>query len=445
MIEAPVRNFLRALRRAIRQVRLYPAGHPLTEEAIKDSGRAVEELTEFEGEIVITLHEDAFYLNRSLLPHTSLEFNGLLREMQDRAIDSVTVIRPVSREDMYDLANFIAGEGDDLPAGGTVRLNERSVGFSELEVSPMSKLRRSYAGSLDALRAISGSLATDSGFELGRVVSAVEGIFEHSISHSGAALLLSTVKSHDEYTFYHSVNTCILSLAMGRLVGLEKEQLLPIGVGALLHDIGKVAVSARVLQSPGRLNEEQWKEIQLHPQEGAQAIMAAAGVGHEISATIAFEHHARFDGKGYPTVTRAGKPHVFSRLVSVADTYDAVTTRRSYRRAETPNRALNVLLNGAGSNYDPDLVTGFIQMMGVYPPGSILVLSGGETVMVTRQLDDGDRKLQGVMVKSATGELIEPEPVVLDTAAVVDQILPDRAGIDPAALLERIGVQDSLH
>lgn len=322
MIEAPVRNFLRALRRAIRQVRLYPAGHPLTEEAIKDSGRAVEELTEFEGEIVITLHEDAFYLNRSLLPHTSLEFNGLLREMQDRAIDSVTVIRPVSREDMYDLANFIAGEGDDLPAGGTVRLNERSVGF-ELEVSPMSKLRGSYAGSLDALRAISGSLATDSGFELGRVVSAVEGIFEHSISHSGAALLLSTVKSHDEYTFYHSVNTCILSLAMGRLVGLEKEQLLPIGVGALLHDIGKVAVSARVLQSPGRLNEEQWKEIQLQPQEGAQAIMAAAGVGHEISATIAFEHHARFDGKGYPTVTRAGKPHVFSRLVSVADTYDA--------------------------------------------------------------------------------------------------------------------------
>lgn len=104
-----------------------------------------------------------------------------------------------------------------------------------------------------------------------------------------------------------------------------------------------------------------------------------------------------------------------------------------------------MLLNGAGSNYDPDLVTGFIQMMGVYPPGSILVLSGGETVMVTRQLDDGDRKLQGVMVKSATGEFIEPEPVVLDTAAVVDQILPDRAGIDPAALLERIGVQDSLH
>ena len=98
---------------------------------------------------------------------------------------------------------------------------------------------------------------------------------------------------------------------------------------------------------------EQWAEIKLHPQEGAAAILAAAAPGQEIAAVVAFEHHARFDRQGYPGMTYSRPAHFFSRLVSTADTYDALTTRRSYRRAETPNRALRVLLQGGGTLYDP--------------------------------------------------------------------------------------------
>ena len=273
---------------------------------------------------------------------------------------------------------------------------------------------------------------------MGPIVAAVEGLFEQSMSQSSASLLLSTVKSHDEYTFYHSVNACILALAIGRMIGVDRHHLIPIGVGAVLHDIGKTAVSTSVLNYPGRLNDEQWKEITLHPQEGALAILAAGGPGHEISATVAFEHHARFDGNGYPGISRQRRPHVYSRLVAVADTYDAITTRRSYRRAETPNHALNALLSGAGSGYDPDLVRTFIDLMGIYPPGSILETSSGALAVVVSKSSDPGGPLDSLLVRDPAGNDIEPEPYALQPDDVTRQLLAQQVDIDPAALLENV-------
>jgi HD-GYP domain-containing protein (c-di-GMP phosphodiesterase class II) len=436
MNEASIRDFLQALKRVTRQVGLYPPGHPLTAEALVAAEDSVRQLTSTESEVVITLAEDAFYLNRVLLPHTSLEYNGLLRSMQARGIETITVISPVSGGDLFDLAAFIAAVSDDLPADGTIRLNESGLSLFDQGRSPLSRLRRSYVGSLDTLRVVNDSMAAEGAFELNSVVEAVEGLLESSLDQSGAALLLSTVKSHDEYTFYHSVNVCILSLALGRLVGLADDDLVPIGVGAALHDIGKVAVPTSTLNYPGRLSVEQWQEVELHPQEGSQAILAAGGTAGRVAAVIALEHHSRFDGMGYPVVTRNRRPHPFSRLVSVVDTYDAITTRRVYRRAETPNRALNALLDGAGSAYDPDMVRLFIEMMGVYPPGSVLRMSNGETIMVVG-MDGGE--MQAVMVRDREGvPLEEPEPVSVVEDDVVDQLPASQAGIDPASVLEHL-------
>jgi HD-GYP domain-containing protein (c-di-GMP phosphodiesterase class II) len=284
---------------------------------------------------------------------------------------------------------------------------------------------------------VTGSIAVQGAFELGSVVMAVEGLFENAVTHSGAALLLATVKSHDEYTFFHSVNSCILALAAGRSIGIDRDNLLPIGVGAILHDIGKVAVDPTVLNYPGRIDAQQWAEIKIHPQEGALAIMAAGGDNHEIAATVALEHHARYDGEGYPEVQRSRRPHPFSRLVSVVDTYDAITSRRSYRRAETPHRALQVLLSRAGSMYDPEMVTAFIRMVGLYPPGSILRLTTGEMVVVTAPPPEPDAPLPVLLVRDTSGfELMEPEPMRVRSEEVVEQLLPQQAGIDPGEYLE---------
>ncbi len=439
MNEHVVRDFLQALRRVARQVGLYPAGHPLTAEALEAAEKAVRDLSSTGGEeAVIAVTEDSVYFNRTLLPHTSLEYNSLIVEMHRRGLESITVVNPVLGTDLFDLAAFVAGVSDDLPAGGTIKLNEAPVSGGEDGV--LSHMRRSYAGSLGALRTATNSLAGEGAFDLQAVMESVEDLLNATLFSSSASLLLSTVKSHDEYTFYHSVNTCILSLAVGRLIGLEHDELLAVGAGAVLHDIGKVAISTATLNYPGRLSEEQWMEVKLHPQEGAQAILAAAGPRHAVAAAIALEHHTRYDGTGYPNGNERRRPHLFSRLVAVADVYDAITTRRSYRRAETPNRALHVLADGAGTVYDPDMVRRFVKVMGLYPPGSVVRLSSGELMVVTHHRDDDFRRLHGVIAKDSAGVPIDPEPIEVGIDRVADQILAERAGIDPASLVEQAGI-----
>ncbi|MDP8959518.1 MAG: HD-GYP domain-containing protein [Actinomycetota bacterium] len=442
MKETPARDFLAELRKAARHLTLYPQGHPIADEAVRGAARVSGALTRAGGgEAVVSIFDDAFYLGSQVLPHASLEFNGLLREMQSRGIESMTLLAPVSAADVADLAAFVAGASGDLPAGGSVRLNERPLSPPELGATDsMSGVRRSYARSLDIMRAIAAATRTGQDFDLSGVSWAVEGLVEQALSQPSASLLLSTVKSHDEYTFYHSVNVCILSLTLGRLTGLEDHHLQPLGVGSLLHDIGKVAVPAATLQHPGRLDHHQWMEVKLHPQDGAETIMAAAGPDQEVASVIAFEHHARFDGSGYPKVSGRKRLHFFSRLVGIADSYDAITTRRSYRRAETPHRALDVLLRGAGSHYDPDLVRAFVHMMGVYPPGSLLQLDSGDVVMVTHDQDGDPRRPATVLVRSASGEMVEPEPYSLEGREVAEQLLPQQVGIEPAALLEQVSI-----
>jgi len=292
------------------------------------------------------------------------------------------------------------------------------------------------------------ALNAGQGLDLDGASTAVSALLDQTFAQPSAALLLSNVKSHHEYTFYHSVNTCILSLALGRLVGIPERGLLLMGTGALLHDIGKVGVSTAVLQHPGRLSPEQWNEIRRHPQIGAEAILAAAGAGQEVTAAIAFEHHARYDGSGYPRLIyndhtqggHKGPQHFFSRLVAVTDTYDAITTRRSYRRAEPPSRALHVLLQGSGTSYDPDFVLAFIHLMGVYPPGSFLRLTSGKIAMITHPAQEPDGMPGAVLVIDEEDRLIdEPELITLDRGSVVEPLAATAVGVEAAAVLEKVG------
>jgi HD-GYP domain-containing protein (c-di-GMP phosphodiesterase class II) len=443
MREQSARQLLKDLQALARQMALYPTGHPTTGEALTAATGSAEQLAAAAGgEVVLTLLTDSFYLDRTLLAHASLESSALLRTMQGRGIESVTFLSPVAGADIADLGAFVAGLSADVPAESTVRLNDSVYSKSDLEAdSSSANLRRSYARSLDVLRSVAGALDTDEPIDLSVASWAVEQLVEQTISQPAASLLLSTMKSHDEYTFFHSVNVCILSISLGRMSGLEGEQLKVLAIGALLHDIGKIRVDSSILQFPGRLDQDQWKQIKLHPQEGAASIMAAAAPGQEIAATVAFEHHARFDGSGYPSVTRREHDlHFFSRLVATTDTYDAITTRRSYRRAETPNRALGVLLKGSATFYDPDFVRAFIELVGIYPPGSLLLLDGGEVAMVTKTVEAGEVP-DLVIVRAPDGTLLdEPEPIPAVGRTVVDQLIPGQVGVDPAALLEKAGI-----
>ncbi len=173
-------------------------------------------------------------------------------------------------------------------------------------------------------------------------------------------------------------------------------------------------------------------------------------------AAVALEHHARYDGSGYPNLFYFEEPpehtspgpyphplHLFSRLTTVADGYDALTSRRAYRRPETPARALRMLLSDAGGMYDPDVVHAFIDIMGEFPPGSLLRLQGGEVVLVNQPTPDPDGPIPAVLVADAGGRrLPSPEPCSFLPGQVAAYLTPDRAGATPAQILEHAGAAD---
>jgi HD-GYP domain-containing protein (c-di-GMP phosphodiesterase class II) len=429
MSELVARGFLRALFHAGQSLLRHPPTHPAVEDAVAALQRAAEVLTSGRTEAVITVGAEAFYLGPRLLPQASIEFHGMRRDLQQRGVDSITVLRGASSRDLADLAGLVAGHGPDLPAGGTVRLNERPLAPAELEQRPLSGLRRTYAASLDALRAVSSGRR----LELGRVSGAVEGFLHDGAADGGPSLMLATLHNHDETTFYHSVNVCLLSLALGHSVGLSDADLRLLGMGALLIDIGRVVLDDPGLRLTGRLSSEDWALVRLHPQEGALAILAATAPGEEIAAQIALEHHVRFDGSGYPDLG-GRRPHLLSRLVAVADTYDAIISDRPYRPARSAHEARGILARGAGEAYDPDVVEAFNRLMGLYPPGSLLRLDSDEVVMMTSAAG-GARG--AMLVRDGSGALLDvPEPWDLAGRRVAEVLLPDDVGVPPASLLE---------
>ena len=426
-----VQTYFRGLKSSIAQTSLYPSHHPGYLGAIAAGLAAAEALVGGGGSVRIAVKDDACYLDDELLPHASLAFASLLGLLLDRGVESMTLLHPILEDDYNGFVEFLIGLRRDPPDGGSIRLNEETLHGLDQSVS---ELQKSYFGAVGSLRRAGQRLAGAGSMELSPVMDAVDVMVDQSLSSGAASLLLSTISSHDEYTFYHSVNTCLMVVALSRLVGLDRDEVVAMGAGAVLHDVGKVAIANRTLNHPGRLSGDQWQEISMHPQEGAQAILAAGGPGHEIAAAVALEHHARYDGLGYPYVPSRREPHLFSSMVSVVDAYDALTSRRPYRRSHTPNRALQLLLQGAGSAFDPEMVKLFIQMMGIFPPGSVLRLEGGALVVVVEHgLDLPD--LKGVLMRGADGHDVEPTLVSSAVEEVAEQVSADSVGIEPASLI----------
>jgi HD-GYP domain-containing protein (c-di-GMP phosphodiesterase class II) len=437
MREIAIGQFLGSLRRAVASVHLYPGGHPQSEMALDMLTETTGILTAGTEQVAISMMDNAFYLDRSLLPQVSLEYRDLYRLLHGRGLDSITISDGATIGDLAELAGFLADEGSDLPAEGTVRLNERPYNRSDLlKQASMSEIRHSYAASLDFMHGVAESMEADIGADITDAVWTVEQLLEKVLLQPGASLLLSTLKTHDGYTFYHSINTSLLALTVGQVIGLNNDQLVGLGVGALLHDLGKIRVPVEIIQYPGRLDDKMWGEIKRHPHEGAQAILAGSGDRQEIAALVALEHHVRFDLQGYPNVARREKLHLFSRIASICDVYDALTTRRAYKRAMPPAAALRIIKEGSGSQLDPDLVQIFVSILGIFPTGSLLRLDTGEVAVVVAAGHDGE-SMQAAVAVSATGEMIPaPEAFELPVGRVQGLVLPDEVGLDAASLIE---------
>ena len=218
---------------------------------------------------------------------------------------------------------------------------------------------------------------------LDRVMKTVELIMEQLLSQTDMVLSLSKLRSIDDYTYEHSVNVCVISLVIGIELNLEKASLRELGIGAILHDIGKVGVDERIIKKPGRLSREEFDEVKQHTELGYQ-ILRGNGLSEEV-ARIALYHHERIDGSGYPHHLEGKGIPLYARIVAISDFYDAITNDRIYRKRMTPENAYREIIRTASNHLDEGLVEKFLKHVRMYPTGSGVVLNTGEKAIVISQ------------------------------------------------------------
>jgi len=204
---------------------------------------------------------------------------------------------------------------------------------------------------------------------------------ENVVTNPTALLWLTQLKNKDEYTSLHSLNVCVLSLFFGRSMQLTTDQLHTLGLGALLHDIGKLLVPSELLNKPGRLTPLEFCVMQKHTVYGYD-LMKNKGELSQDALNIVIQHHERLDGSGYPNKLDNKRISEFSKLVSIVDVYDAITSKRVYHDETTPYKALNDIYKHREREFDPHLVEQFIKCLGIYPIGSLVELNTGQVGVV---------------------------------------------------------------
>lgn len=211
----------------------------------------------------------------------------------------------------------------------------------------------------------------------------VSELVESIIKNPDTMIWLSHLKDKDEYTAIHSVNVCILSLTFGRTIKLSESELNILGLGALLLDIGKSKIPEDILKKTGALTENEFMLMKAHAFLGYATLDGNKNIPKE-SLEIVLNHHERLNGKGYPNGRRGDEISKLTRIVSIVDAFDAMTSDRCYKDAFQPQHALNEIYNMAPDEFNQELVEGFIKCIGIYPVGSIVLLNTGHTGVVVK-------------------------------------------------------------
>lgn len=223
--------------------------------------------------------------------------------------------------------------------------------------------------------------ARGEGLDLAGVLSSIDSLVDEVLANRHVVYALSEIRSVDSYTFAHSVNVCVLSCLLGLHFGYSRDDLRELALGAILHDIGKVKLSPELLKKTGRLDLHEMEEMKRHPRLGFEMLRECEGISLR-TAHVAYQHHERMDGRGYPRGLKGDAIHPFARIAMVVDTFDAMTSERAYRRAVPHHLSLALIGRMAGRQFPLDVVRALQQRVAKYPVGSRVRLSTGEVGVV---------------------------------------------------------------
>src|SRR5215210_1877699 len=398
------RSLLLALYTALRSLKLYPLENATVQKSLSDLDATTRSLLQSEIELEIRLAGDFIFVNSTRLRlelDNYASFSHILAIFRGYEIGALRVRSGSERREwqiFLSLLLSLAGRG--TPEERLKELQERletakvlnlelerglpTEGGTSAEARQAGK--QVYAQGVAVTKDVIAGVRLGRATGLKRVKRAVQMVVDQVLNNEISMVGLTTIRDYDEYTFTHSVNVCIFSVALGKKLGLTKPQLCDLGMAALLHDVGKARVPAEVLNKPGKLDEQEWKLIQAHPWYGALTLFSMRAY-EEIpyrSILVAHEHHMKIDLTGYPRVVRPRTLGLFSRIVAVADAFDAATTRRVYQTVPIePDQVLREMWENPKRGQDKVLVKALINLVGVYPIGTCVILDTFEVAVVS--------------------------------------------------------------
>ncbi len=352
---------------AINTRALYTEGHPRAVQAVH---AVLEALTAAcaerrQAEVTFLIVGDDLVVDQKPMRAGGLFQQNFVQTLRRRGVERLTVARGLGTAEC---AAFISSM-----AAGRAPVSSPHVVVGRVEVGEAASGGGEDAGraepatekQLDEGREAFARFRTDRRGSVHKMEEIVWGLMETLARSTRESLALAPLKNHDEYTFVHSVNVALLVLAQARSFGLQGPLLHTLGLAALCHDIGKLSIPLEILNSPGKLEADDWAIMMGHAETGAWQLAALESAPH-LSVVVAYEHHLRFDGQPtYPVVSPQWRPTFASQLTSLADTFDAISTLRPYQKARARPAALAILRARSGTFHDPFLVGNFHRLVGL--------------------------------------------------------------------------------
>ena len=301
-----------------------------------------------------------------------------------------------------------------------------------IEVMEEDTLSHTYNEAVSAVRDIFEEIGNGRIPNSRRMLTVVSSLASAAIKEPAALLGLALIKDYDNYTFQHSVNVGVLSMALAASMGQREQEVEETGLAGFLHDIGKTRVDKDILNKPGKLNSEESAEMRRHPEHGAEIVREMEGIPERVAEAV-LGHHIRYDRGGYPEWARTLSFGVTSGIVAVADFYDATTTLRAYQSPMQPTQAVKEIRKACGTSLDGEIVERFLELTGKFPTGSLVRLDSNEIgIVFTPSTHPCGAAVVKVIMDGTGNVLAEPElrSIIASGEQVVDLVDPLVKGID---------------
>ena len=427
----------RRLAAALRGAQLYAPDHPIVRRNADALTESINVALSTLPSVTIGIVEDDLVVGEWPIPRAAETMGELMRRLQQAGIERIVIENGVEPDEITELIQTVAKTDRSQPAAATPHLPHIRVGKLQVDqkvestIGDVGAFKRLYDDAVGVAEQLWESATVEGKPDADAAKGVVDSLAQAVAQNRTVLLALTALKNYDNYTFTHMVNVSILTMGQARGLGIEGTPLRQLGFAALMHDIGKVKTPAEILNKPAQLTDAEFEILKRHTVDGAEILKKTPEVP-ALAPVVAFEHHLRADGTGYPRGATRPQLNVATMLCGISDVYDAMRSQRVYQQVFPTDRVLAVLQKNDGKQFDQNLVRRFVQLVGIYPAGNVVRLDTNEIAVVVKvHAPDPYRPRVKVLLAADRSPIDRPYEVNLweGLEGVADSV---QAPVDPA-------------